>query len=95
MAKHKNDDMERDIDQYTEIWQTQDGITTIVNACGYGVWDLHPVEGGFMLELDRHVGDDDISLFCSQLPLPSDYYGEGRHGTVVMLRLELPAEQDE
>lgn len=87
--------MPHDIERYREIWQTTDTVTTAVNACGYGVWDLRPVEGGFMLELDRHIGDNDISLFCSQLPLPTDYYGEGRHGTVVMLSQELTAEQEE
>ncbi len=25
---------------YTELWQLQDSITTAVNACGYGIWDL-------------------------------------------------------
>lgn len=32
---------------FTEIWQLQDTIITAVNACGYGVWDLHATSWGF------------------------------------------------
>ena len=32
---------------FTEIWQLQDSIITAVNACGYGVWDLHATSWGF------------------------------------------------
>lgn len=28
------------MNDYTEIWQLQDVITTAVNACGYDIWDL-------------------------------------------------------
>ena len=77
--------MERDIDQYTEIWQLQDGIMTIVNACGYGVWDLHPERYGLRLELDLHLDDDAMSRLCSHMPLPADYEGEGNKGTVITI----------
>ena len=26
------------MNDFTEIWQLQDAITTSVNACGYGIW---------------------------------------------------------
>lgn len=39
---------------FTEIWQLQDTIITAVNACGYGVWDLHATSWGFHLELTEH-----------------------------------------
>ena len=41
---------------FTEIWQLQDTIITAVNACGYGVWDLHATSWGFHLELTEPVG---------------------------------------
>lgn len=42
---------------FTEIWQLQDTIITAVNACGYGVWDLHATSWGFHLELTEHLDD--------------------------------------
>lgn len=70
-------------DDYTAIWQQQDAITTIVNANGFGIWDLHIANGGFHLELDAHLDDEQISDFCPQLPLTADYSGEGGHGTII------------
>lgn len=35
------------MNDYTEIWQLQDVITTAVNACGYDIWDLHANDSGF------------------------------------------------
>lgn len=45
---------------FTEIWQLQDTIITAVNACGYGVWDLHATSWGFHLELTEHLDDAEI-----------------------------------
>ena len=45
---------------FTEIWQLQDTIITAVNACGYGVWDLHATNWGFHLELTEHLDDAEI-----------------------------------
>ena len=50
---------------FTEIWQLQDTIITAVNACGYGVWDLHATSWGFHLELTEHLDDAEISNICS------------------------------
>lgn len=58
---------------FTEIWQLQDTIITAVNACGYGVWDLHATNWGFHLELTEHLDDAEICNICSQLPLSGDY----------------------
>lgn len=69
---------------YTEMWLIQDAITTTVNACGYGVWDLHQTHLGFHLELTEHLTDD-ASAFICQLPLSADYAGEGAHGTIISL----------
>lgn len=70
---------------YTESWQLQDSITTVVNACGYGVWDLRPKNEGFLLELSTHIEEEHISNFCCQLPLMADYEGEGRNGSLFSL----------
>ena len=72
---------------YTELWRLQDSITTAVNACGYGVWDLRPKDGGFRLELNAHIGEMDISNFCNQLPLMADYDGEGCNGSLFQLSI--------
>jgi len=77
--------MNATLKDYTELWQLQDSITTAVNACGYGVWYLCPSNGGFRLELSAHIGEDDISNFCNQLPLMADYEGEGRNGSLFSL----------
>ena len=70
---------------FTEIWQLQDTIITAVNACGYGVWDLHATSWGFHLELTEHLDDAEICNICSQLPLSGDYKGEGTNGSVLSL----------
>lgn len=62
-------------------------ITTAVNACGYGIWDLCPANGGFRLELSTHIEEEDISNLCYQLPLMADYEGEGRNGSMFSLQL--------
>lgn len=38
---------------FTEIWQLQDTIITAVNACGYGVWDLHATSWGTLCGQDN------------------------------------------
>ena len=43
------------MNDYTEIWQLQDAITTSVNACGYDIWDLHVNASGFLLELVEYL----------------------------------------
>lgn len=70
---------------YTEVWQLQDAITTAVNACGYGVWDLHQTHTGFLLELAEHLNDEAMANFICQLPLVADYDGEGSHGTIISI----------
>lgn len=72
---------------YTKLWQLQDSITTAVNACGYGIWDLCPLDRGFRLELTTHIAEEDISNFCCQLPLIADYEGEGKNGSMFSLYL--------
>ena len=49
------------MNDYTEIWQLQDVITTAVNACGYDIWDLHANDSGFLLELAEYLDDDAIA----------------------------------
>ena len=48
------------MNDYTEIWQLQDVITTAVNACGYDIWDLRANDSGFLLELAEYLDDDAI-----------------------------------
>ena len=72
---------------FTEIWQLQDTIITAVNACCYGVWDLHETSDGFHLELREHLDEDEISNLCCQLPLSADYDGEGKNGSVLRLNI--------
>lgn len=82
--------MRNNLKDYTELWQLQDSITTAVNACGYGIWDLCPSNGGFRLELSTHIEEEDISNLCCQLPLMTDYEGEGRNGSMFSLQLSSP-----
>lgn len=76
------------MNDYTEIWQWQDSITTAVNACGHGIWDLHPTDYGFHLELSEHLDDESANALCCQLPLNSDYEGNGSHGAVLSLYMD-------
>ena len=73
--------------QYEDIWQIQDEITSAVNSLGYSPWDLHydRQDFSFHLELKEHLPDDALSSFCSQMPLTTDYDGEGGHGSVFTL----------
>lgn len=41
----------------------------------------------FHLELNEHLSDDALSSFCSQMPLPADYDGEGSQGSLFTLGL--------
>ena len=70
---------------YTEIWQMQDSITTVVEANHYSIWELSQTDYRFALELNEHLEDDAISLLCGQFPLVADYNGEGSHGTRIIL----------
>ena len=72
---------------YEDIWQIQDEITAAVNSLGFSLWDLHYDHSSFSfhMELSEHLPDEILSSFCSQMPLPTDYDGEGSHGSVFML----------
>jgi len=75
--------------QYEDIWQIQDEITSAVNSLGFSLWDMHydRQSFSFRIELNEHLPDDDISSFCSQMPLSADYDGEGNCGSVFTLYL--------
>ncbi len=73
------------IDDFTDAWQTQDAIATVVNACGHEVWGLHCSGGAFVLETCTHLTDEAISSLCAQLPLTADYGGEGTRGTIIIV----------
>jgi len=73
------------IDDYTELWQAKDAITTMVEANGYAVYDLRQADYGFRLELNSHINDEAASYLCGQLPLSADYFGEGSHGLMIEL----------
>ena len=73
------------IDDYTEIWQMKDAITTVVEANGYSIWDLSQEVFGFKLKLNVHLDDEAISYLCGQFPLSADCSGEGNHGTIINL----------
>lgn len=79
----------RNIMQYEDIWQIQDEITSAVNSLGYTLWDLHYDRSSFSfrMELNIHIPDDALSSFCSQMPLPADYEGEGSQGSLFTLEL--------
>ncbi len=67
------------------MWQAKDSVTTTVEANGYGVWDLRPTGLGLSLELSQHLGEEEAIRLCFQFFLPSDYWGEGEHGSVFRL----------
>lgn len=35
------------IEDYTEMWQMKDAITTVVEANGFNIYDLHLTDYGF------------------------------------------------
>lgn len=73
--------------RYDDVWRLQDEITAAVNALGYTVWELsyNQQSGTFRLELNEHVQEEQVSTFCYQMPLTSDYEGEGSHGSLYTL----------
>ena len=64
---------------YEGIWQIQDEITAAVNSLVFTLWDLHYERDSFSfhLELNECVPDGSLSSFCSQMPLSTDYDGDG------------------
>ena len=72
---------------YEDIWQIQDEITAAVNSLSFSLWDLHYVRASFAfhMELNKHLPDEVLSSFCSQMPMSADYEGEGSHGSVFTL----------
>lgn len=72
------------IDNYTEIWQLKDSITTVMNGNSLSVWELSQTEDGFLLEFE-HIDDDAVSILYGQFPITADYAGEGSHGTRISL----------
>lgn len=84
--------MRNNLKDYTELWQLQDSITTAVNACGYGIWDLCPANGGFRLELSTHIEEEDISNLCCQQPLlPAAFDGRLRRRRQKRINVQLAA----
>lgn len=75
--------------RYEDSWRLQDEITASVNAIGYSVWDLHYNQEAntFRLELNEHLKDDQLSNFCFQMPLTTDYDGEGSRGSMFTLNI--------
>lgn len=73
--------------RYDDVWRLQDEITSAVNALGQTVWelkyDLHSQT--FRLELNGHLDDEATSSFCSQMPITTDYDGEGKNGSMFTL----------
>ena len=65
------------------IWRTQDEIRTVVDAFGYGVWDIRysPMRQAIELELMANLDEDAMSNLCSQFPVPCDYDGTGSRGS--------------
>lgn len=75
--------------RYEDSWRLQDEITASVNAIGYSVWDLHYNQEAnkFRLELNEHLKDDQLSNFCFQMSLTTDYDGEGSRGSMFTLNI--------
>lgn len=73
--------------RYDDVLRLQDEITSAVNALGYSVWGLafNQQLETFRLELNEHLSDDVASSFCSQMPLTTDYDGEGDYGSLFTL----------
>lgn len=64
------------------IWRTQDEIRTVVDAFGYGVWDIryNPKRQTIELELMANLDEDAVSNLGCQFPVPCDYDGTGSRG---------------
>lgn len=75
--------------RYEDSWKLADEITSSVNAQNLSVWDLRYNREAetFRLELNEHLQDDQLSKFCYQMPLTTDYDGEGAHGSMFTLNL--------
>ncbi len=73
--------------KYEDSWRLQDEITASVNALGLSVWDLryNRKDDTFRLELNEHLQEDKEYDFCYQMPLTTDYDGEGGHGSMFTL----------
>ena len=58
-------------------------ITSTVNALGYTIWDLKYNRDAdyFHLELNETLTDDNASMLCAQMSLPTDYDGIGDIGS--------------
>lgn len=76
--------------RYDDVWRLQDEITSTVNALGYNVWELkyNLQSETFRLELNDHLDDETASSFCSQMPLATDYDGEGENGSSFTLYIQ-------
>ena len=74
------------VSNYVDAWQVMEDIRTVVEANHYRVWDLRQTSGGFRLELDNLLGDDEVCMFCGQFSISADYEGDGDHGSVFFLR---------
>lgn len=65
------------------IWRTQDEIRTVVDAFGYGVWDIryNPKRQAIELELMANIDEDAVSNLGCQFPVPCDYDGTDSRGS--------------
>jgi hypothetical protein len=73
--------------RYEDAWRWQDAIEAAVNALGFTVWslDFNQEAGVFELELNEQLDEEALSAICYQLPLTTDYEGEGTQGSRFVL----------
>jgi len=69
------------------IWRLQDEVRTVINAAqGECIWNMRYNEQRMAIELELtvHLEDEALEL-CNQFPIPTDYEGEGEHGSLFVL----------
>jgi hypothetical protein len=76
---------------FDTIWQTEDEITTMVDASvGCGIWQLsYDAEDRVIrLELEQHLDDEQADMLSSQFTVSGYYDGEGSHGSMFVFQIE-------
>ena len=73
---------------WDNIWRKQDEARAVINAVvGESIWNIGYSQDREAIEVDltKHLDEEDVSELSCQFTLPTDYDGEGSHGTKFVL----------
>ena len=72
-----------DKNEYYDLWQLSDEVDSVVTAV-MGECNASIVidNGVLVLQLDKHLDEEQVMMLCSQFYSPATYEGDGDQGAI-------------